>query len=69
MEECLVEREEAFMADEEAPVVAQVCEGALDLPASAVAAQRSSILQLDFAAATMRRDQFDASCGEPLPQP
>ncbi len=45
MEEALIKREVAFMADEETPEVAQVSKGAFDFPAFVIAAQRASILQ------------------------
>ena len=69
MEESLVEGKQPFMADEEAAIVAQVSEGALDLPAFAVAAQRASVLQLNFAAPAMWTDQLNTSGGELLAQP
>ncbi|MDQ3315394.1 MAG: hypothetical protein M3505_12370 [Verrucomicrobiota bacterium] len=54
------------MADEKATEVAQVREGALDLPASAIAAHGASILQGGAAAPTaMWTDQLDPPCGQP----
>ena len=69
MEEALIKREVAFMADEETTEVAEVSEGAFDLPAFAITAQRASILQGGAAAATaMRTDQLDPACGQPFPE-
>ena len=55
------------MADEETTEVAQVGEGAFDLPAFAIAAQGTSILQGGATAApAMRTDQFDPACRQAL---
>jgi hypothetical protein len=57
------------MADEKATEVTQVREGALDLPASAIAAHGASILQGGAAAPTaMRTNQLDPPCGQPSPE-
>ena len=69
MKEALVKVKVSFVTDEEATEVTQMGEGALHFPAAAVAAQRASVLELDFAPAPMRTDQFDAACGETLPEP
>ncbi len=70
MEEGLVEGEVTFMANQEASVVPQVSEGALDFPASAIAPERASILQGRAATPTaMGTDQLDAAGGQTLPPP
>ena len=69
MEEGLVKIEASFVANEETTEVAELCKGAFHLPAFAIAAQRASILELDFATAAMRTDQFHAPGGEALPEP
>ena len=66
MKEALVKGEMPFVANEEAPEVAKVGKGALHFPAPAVAAERTPILELDFASATMGTDQFDAPCRQSL---
>jgi hypothetical protein len=69
MEEALIKRELAFMADEETTEVTQVSKGAFDLPAFVIAPQRASILQGGAAATTaMRTDQFDPACRQPCPE-
>jgi hypothetical protein len=66
MEEALIKREVAFMADEKTAEVAQVSKGAFNLPASAIAAQGASILQGGAAAPTaMGTDQLDPACRQP----
>lgn len=63
----MINREVAFMADEETTEVAQVSKGAFDLPAFAIATQRAAILQGGAAAPTaMRTDQLDPACRQPL---
>lgn len=69
MKEALVKVEESFVANEETTEVAQMGKGAFHLPASAIAAQWASILELDFATAAMGADQFYAPCGEALAEP
>lgn len=57
------------MADEKTTEVAQVREGAFDFPASAIAAERASILQGRATAATaVRTDQFDSASRQPGPE-
>ncbi len=69
MKEALVKVEASFVANEKTTEVAQMGKGAFHLPASAVAAQGASILELDFAAAAMRTDQFHAPRREALAEP
>lgn len=65
----MIKRELSFMADEKTTEVTQVGEGALDLPASAIAAHGASILQGGAAAPTaMGTDQFDPACRQPCPK-
>ncbi len=61
MEEALVKGKVALMADEEATEVAQVSEGAFDLPAFGIAAERASILR-----GRARTDQLDSACRQSL---
>ena len=69
MEEALIKGEVSFMADEKTTEVAQVREGAFDFPASAIAAERASILQGRATAATaVRTDQFDSASRQPGPE-
>jgi hypothetical protein len=65
----LVKGEVSFVADEKTTKVAQVRKGALDLPASVIAAHGASVLQGGAAAPTaMRTDQLDSPCGQPDPE-
>ncbi len=67
MEEALVKVEVSFVADEEAREVAEMGKGALHFPASAVAAERASILQLDcalrFLVKLFKRGEDCVRCG------
>ena len=69
MKESFVNGDRAIVANDQATEVAEPGEGAFHFPAVLVAAQRSAVLGARFAAIpAMRRDQFDASCGQPLTQ-
>ena len=69
MEESRVHKEVSFIANHQAAEVAQPGEGALDLPASAVAAQLASVLGFGSRAiGTMRADQLYPAGGESLPE-
>lgn len=58
-EEAAVDLDEAFMADEQSPPVAEPCEEPFDLPAFAIAPERPAILKrFPFPSASMRADQF-----------
>ena len=62
MKEGLVNRDRAIVAYDQPAVVAEPSESALDLPATAIAAQSATVLRARLAAVpAMRRDQFDAS--------
>ena len=69
MGEGLVKREETFVSDEQASVVAQMSKGALDFPASAIAPQGPAILQDASPTSPVRTDQLDATRGESPAQP
>ncbi len=69
VKEALVKIEASFIANQETTEVAEMGEGALHFPASVIAPERSSVLELDFAAAAMRADQLDAARGETFPEP
>ncbi len=67
MKEALAKTKVSFVTNEETAEIAQRGEGALDLPAFAIATQRASILQGGAAAAVaMGTNQLDAACGQPL---
>ena len=69
MKESFVNRDRAVIANDQATEVAEPSEGAFHFPAVLVAAQRSTVLGARFAAIpAMRRDQFDATCRQPLAQ-
>jgi hypothetical protein len=69
MKESFVNRSQAVVANDQAAIVAEPSEGAFDLPAAPVAAQCSTILGARLAPIpSMRRNQFDASCGQLLAQ-
>jgi hypothetical protein len=69
MEERVVNRERAVVANHQTAEVAEVREGALDFPAPSVASQRSSVLRHRFAPIpAVRRDQFDPPRRQPLAQ-
>ena len=67
MEEGRVHEQVAFVADNQATEVAQPGEGALDLPASAIAAQLASVLGLGpLAIAAIGADQLHPAVGQCL---
>ncbi len=48
-----------LVPDDEATVVVEPCEQALDLPAASIPAEWTAILTLAFAVREIRRDEFD----------
>ncbi len=69
MEEGFIDAKRAIVADYRVAEVAQRGVGSLNLPTFAIASECSSILsRLAHAVCLVRRDQFDASCLEALPQ-
>jgi hypothetical protein len=69
MKKGLIDRNGAVVANDQATKIPEPRKSAFHLPATPVAAQRSAILGAWLAAIpAMRRDQFDSSCRQPLPQ-
>ena len=69
MKESLIDGDGAIVANDQTTKVAEPGKGAFDFPTTPIPAQRSAVLGARFAAIpSMRRDQFDASCRQPLAQ-
>jgi hypothetical protein len=69
MKECLVDRERAVVAYDQAPEVSEPSVGAFDNPAPSVAPQRSAILGCwPNSISLVRTDQFDTPLPQAFPQ-
>src|SRR5580700_3204910 len=69
MKESFIDCGRAIVANDQTAKVSEPGKGALHFPTAPIAAQRSTVLGARLAAIpTMRRDQFDPACRQPLAQ-
>ena len=69
MKESFIDGGRAIVANDQTAKVSEPSKGALHFPTAPIAAQHSTVLGARLAAIpTMRRDQFDPACRQPLAQ-